>query len=512
MAVNTAALGRLSSAASGLMERISITLTFIWSVLTYSLTNGVIAPSRRFVVSIERGRVSVLHGSRFLSKMRIRGFRVYTFEEDKYVQPESLASTLSLAIKEFKARRSEVTLILPRSWVIVRTTDLPASVKENISDVVGYELDRLTPFSSDNAYYDFRVLGEAEGRLSLILVAVKADTVDRYLEAFKEEGVVVSKATIDLSSMGTLCSYLSEGGDSICLDVDSLGYEGALIHNYSLSDTFGGTFRERDSDGRMSLMADTLKPFLDEARNHGVSPIVTLFSEGLEHAARLERFVGVPVKVMQDKDIKHRFPTKREGLSGTAVGGMLESLWPKAHGINVLSKGVYRKERKSYFVTSLLILLLLAACVPFFVLPLQREQHRLDEINRQIALRKEGVKKVEALRKQVKAAGDEIALINDFKQTRPAALVLLKELTTILPKEVWLTRVKTTDTTVDLEGYARSASEILPKLEQSKYLKKVEFASPTIKDVRMDAERFVIKSEVEGFAKEEEKGKDGKKK
>jgi hypothetical protein len=41
----------------------------------------------------------------------------------------------------------------------------------------------------------------------------------------------------------------------------------------------------------------------------------------------------------------------------------------------------------------------------------------------------------------------------------------------------------------------------LPKLEASKYLKKVEFASPTIRDIRMSADRFVVKMEIEGFDK-----------
>ncbi len=93
------------------------------------------------------------------------------------------------------------------------------------------------------------------------------------------------------------------------------------------------------------------------------------------------------------------------------------------------------------------------------------------------------------------------------------SLNLLKELTTILPKNTWLTRARITDTTVEIEGYASSATELLPKLEASKYFKKSEFASPTFRDARMNADRFIIRMEIQGVKKSQEgvKSKNGKK-
>ena len=45
---------------------------------------------------------------------------------------------------------------------------------------------------------------------------------------------------------------------------------------------------------------------------------------------------------------------------------------------------------------------------------------------------------------------------------------------------------------------------ILPKLEDSRYFKKVEFASPTIRDTRLKADRFIIKMEIETPSAEKE--------
>jgi Tfp pilus assembly protein PilN len=79
----------------------------------------------------------------------------------------------------------------------------------------------------------------------------------------------------------------------------------------------------------------------------------------------------------------------------------------------------------------------------------------------------------------------------------------MKELTTLLPNTVWLTRTRITEESVEIEGYASVATEILTKLEQSKLFQKVEFTSPTIRDTRMNSDRFVIKMELEGFEKKQ---------
>jgi Fimbrial assembly protein (PilN) len=67
----------------------------------------------------------------------------------------------------------------------------------------------------------------------------------------------------------------------------------------------------------------------------------------------------------------------------------------------------------------------------------------------------------------------------------------------ILPKTAWVSRVRVTATSVDIEGYAVTATELIPKLEASKYFAKVEFASTTVRDPRMNADRFNIKMEIE---------------
>jgi len=141
------------------------------------------------------------------------------------------------------------------------------------------------------------------------------------------------------------------------------------------------------------------------------------------------------------------------------------------------------------------------------------EKARLDRIEYQLTLRRGEIRAIEALRQEIASIEADMKRIREFKESSPMALDVMKELTTILPKSVWLTRLRITGETVETEGYAASATEMLPKLEQSSLFKKVEFSSPTIRDTRQNADRFVIKMQMEGFEEKKTGGpKDERKK
>jgi general secretion pathway protein L len=182
---------------------------------------------------------------------------------------------------------------------------------------------------------------------------------------------------------------------------------------------------------------------------------------------------------------------------------VIESLWPEAGGLNLLGRGRQTTDKHPVALTVILAVVVIALCALYLVVPIRIEGAKLAEMDRQIALRKDEIKKVEALKRDVAALEGDIAAINNFKANRPMVLNILKELTTVLPKTAWLTRTRVTETTVDIEGYAGSATELIPKLEASLYFTKTEFASPTFRDARMNADRFTIKMEIEGAKKAE---------
>lgn len=80
---------------------------------------------------------------------------------------------------------------LPAAEVLRREVSFPEQVRANLRQVVGYEIDRLSPFRAEEVYYDFR-LGEGParaGKLRVELALCRRDAADDWLRRLREAGV-----------------------------------------------------------------------------------------------------------------------------------------------------------------------------------------------------------------------------------------------------------------------------------------------------------------------------------
>lgn len=493
-------------------------LNRIWlpikNILSFSLADDSIYPQKSTAVSLEKGLLSVAYGSRFLSRITLKGVKQYPTEEGKFPQPRELVSSLSLFIKEFSAPKSDITLCIPKSWTIIRTAEFPSTITENISDAVSYELDRLTPFSADEAFFDFKVLNDNGKRLSLLLMAAKNDMIVPYVEALSEAGFNVNGIAVGLSGIGTICQYAENTPDAVFLEIAGNEFESAIFIAGSLVYSYSGDFKVTDDASKTESITTELHSLIEKAKGFGASPRAVIHIKDRNPAIMesLKLRLKIPLTFLEETSIRLGLPASQKEVSYPAVGGVIQSLWWKSKGLNLLKKGRHEKQKTPLVLTVILIILILAMTSLYVIAPLRFEKKRLQEMSAQIESRKEEVRKVEALKKEAESLQSEIASITGFKEGRAMTLDILKELTSILPNTVWLTRVKVTETTVDIEGYAKSASELLPKLESSKYFRKLEFASPTFKDIKMSADRFVIKMEIEGAVKAEGEKKGHEKK
>lgn len=76
-------------------------------------------------------------------------------------------------------------LVMPAASALRRRLALPPAAAERLRDVVGFEIDRQTPFAADAVAFDARVLGrrESDGQLDVELVAVPRATMEPRLAA-----------------------------------------------------------------------------------------------------------------------------------------------------------------------------------------------------------------------------------------------------------------------------------------------------------------------------------------
>jgi general secretion pathway protein L len=104
---------------------------------------------------------------------------------------------LQAALAGAKGRRRRMVLRLAERQVLKRRVTFPAQVRDNLAQVIGYEMDRLSPFQSDKVYYDFRVLEDLArgGKLRVELALCLREQVQDWLQLVRDAGAQVEQLT-----------------------------------------------------------------------------------------------------------------------------------------------------------------------------------------------------------------------------------------------------------------------------------------------------------------------------
>lgn len=108
--------------------------------------------------------------------------------------PEDLAAKL----KRGRTQAGQTILALPRALVTMQDDELPLAAAENLRNVVGFEMDRLTPFRQDEVYFHANVLerDSEHQKLTIALTASPRTTVDTLLERARAWGLAIDRVDV----------------------------------------------------------------------------------------------------------------------------------------------------------------------------------------------------------------------------------------------------------------------------------------------------------------------------
>lgn len=97
--------------------------------------------------------------------------------------PAGQRETVREIIKDAKLDSAQVVLRLPRASALRRTVDLPAPALENLREVLTFEMDRHTPFESDEVYFDYHVTSQdlENKQIKVDLAVMTKEVADRAL-------------------------------------------------------------------------------------------------------------------------------------------------------------------------------------------------------------------------------------------------------------------------------------------------------------------------------------------
>jgi general secretion pathway protein L len=107
-------------------------------------------------------------------------------------EPRRRAAVRGL-LEQLGETRGRARGALRHDEALVRRVTLPAATEENLAQVLGFEMDRLSPFKADEVYFDQRVVSRdsANGNIVVELAVARRETVDARVRELRALGVSV---------------------------------------------------------------------------------------------------------------------------------------------------------------------------------------------------------------------------------------------------------------------------------------------------------------------------------
>jgi len=106
------------------------------------------------------------------------------------------AAALRALLQDERQEHTRVIARLAQQHVLTCIIELPAAARENLSQVLSYEMDRYTPFSNDAACFDYRILATTPDKLTLRLYVTSRSLIERILTQARQLGLTVYAVSI----------------------------------------------------------------------------------------------------------------------------------------------------------------------------------------------------------------------------------------------------------------------------------------------------------------------------
>ena len=102
-------------------------------------------------------------------------------------------------VKSVAVRAGEIVLRLPRAHALRRRVELPLAAGENLREVLGFEMDRHTPFQAGEVYFDYRLTGKdtAAKRLTIDLAVVARKLADEGVARLSSWGLPPDRLDVE---------------------------------------------------------------------------------------------------------------------------------------------------------------------------------------------------------------------------------------------------------------------------------------------------------------------------
>lgn len=442
---------------------------------------------RLIPVKLSKVRLAVVLLQDRLAVAAIAGERTETFS----IAAENPAAVLREELTNRQLIPRMVSLALPRTSVFVRPMELP-TVGGDIREMVRLNLDGHLPFATDDdTAFDFAPLpaeanGEAQDELlQRVLVAAAEPRVIEAALRIAEEARL-RPASVTVASHDLLALARPERGQRVVW-VHLTGATADILCLFGSSLVLSRSVPAPDE----ATMGEEIRRSLAAVRWRECDAIWVSGDLSVDAlGGALPAPVREPAYAARVSDRVAALPVEDRGAHELALGVALAR---RGRPLDLLPprlrpRRLSRAQGFTLAVASATALLLITA----LLVPGLREQRHLNRINTEIARLEPPVRAVERVVRDLERKRKLLGTINGLETSAVRPLPILRELTDLVPTDTWLTTLSLDGKGVELTGQAAAASALIPLLENSPRLERVEFSSPVTRG--RDKEQFRIRA------------------
>ena len=385
-------------------------------------------------------------------------------------------------------------LCLPRTAAACNRVLLPAAARENLAQVLEYEIEHLVPLPRDQVYFDYSVRGLGEDRLEILLMCIPREIVRVHLEALEDafvrpRGIVLTSTAI--ADYLAFCRGGTAAPIGLLIGSDeavelALLKEGRLVASQLVPACRVATPADLSRSLARQLADGFLAPEDVELYQwrlaNGAAPQLPLVGDGDLAALAAGRLEAPP----------EFFETCEPALL-PALGAALDAVREGTVPVNLLpAEGRRGAEEGLSLATVVLVAVLGVLLLVWGGSALVKDELTRRHVRDELARVEPQVKEVKALQNEIEDLRHQVQTLSGEGKR---ATVLLAELSDVVPTDAYLSAVNLRAGRLTLDGMARSASDLIAALEKSKHFKNVSFTSPTTRSG--DKDRFSLVAEVE---------------
>ena len=461
-------------------------------------------------IDLREDRIVFTHLKRSFKRVWVSSAKVLPFNPEKVKEEREveIINTVQGFITSQNVSKDNVVIALPREKALLKVLEVPSAARENLRKVIEYELGKHIPFPPEESIFDFQILEEKDRRLRVLLIVMKKEAVNEYVELFKRMGIKPRAIEISSTASANLFYYDQHPLDPhpfALVDIRRHFFEFHFFENGTLTETVQSAFTEHSDKAKEVTEAFRFALLKGLGSKEGKQSLFAYGEEANDSLINelkegLSSDISVPpsLKRVRTANGLHRIPDVYPSI-GLALRGISKTRW----NINLLPLSLRKKvSRAGLYVAVFLSVVSLTLAGALLVHPFLQEREELTRVETELKELKPKVDAIEAVQKRKEQTGKEVQEFEGLISEGGSRLQVLKELSEALPPTVWVWNLKLKSRDVELNGFANSASDLIAILDKSSYFEKVEFTSPVTKERRLfgeqvEKERFKISAKIE---------------